>query len=230
MMKTVKDMYGVTNTGNVPLLGNYQSAFWLEYLSHFSEFDNVFKTMYKSYRFFDQEEDETLAEVTNNFIEIVKNWLRMNDKRYNELWRVNIVDDTKYSILDNYDMVENYQGLDTVRSSSKEGARTDVRDFTEGSQNSENQNRISAFNSNDLASKNSTKNATGTRNDVEEFTKGEMDNTYASNEGNQHTMTKKGNIGVRTQTEVMEKHSDYWKKYNFYMFIFSEIQQQFLLV
>lgn len=230
MMKTVKDMYGVTNQAHVPLLSNYTGTFWVEYRNHFEEFDNVFKSLYKSYRFFDQEWDETVYEVTDNFIEIVKNWLRMNDKRYSELWRINVVDDSKYGILDNYDLREEYEGLDTIQSASKEGARTDVRDFTEGSQNSENQNRISAFNVNDMASKNTVKSATGTRNDVEEFTKGEMDNTYASNEGNQHTMHRYGNIGVRTQTEVMEKHGDYWKLYNFYMFIFSEIQQQFLLV
>lgn len=230
MWKTVKDMYGVSNQARVPLLSTYNSVFWLDYIAHYDEFDNVFKTLYKSFRFFDQEPDETVMEVTNNFIELVKNWLRMNDKRYNELWRINVVDDSKYGILDNYDMTETYIGLNTIQSAGKEGARTDVNDFTEGSQNGENQTRISAYNTNSMASKNTIKNSTGTRNDVNEFTKGEMNTTFASNEGNQHTMNRKGNIGIRTQTEVMEKHGDYWKRYNFYMFVFEEIQKQFLLV
>lgn len=229
-MKTVKDMYGVTNIAEVPLLSNYYADFWMDYVAHFDEYDNVFKTLFKSFKFFDQELDETVYEVTNNFIEVVKNWLRMNHKRYSELWRINVVDDSKYDILDNYNITETYTGLDTIQSASKEGARTDTNDYTEGSQNKEAQTRISAFNTNDMASKNTVKDASGTRNDVNVFTKGEMDNTYASNEGNEHIMNRKGNIGVRTQTEVMEKHGDYWKRYNFYMFVFNEINDQFLLV
>lgn len=230
MLKTVKDMYNVSNQNRIPLLSSYESTFWLEYVNNYDEFDNVFKSLFKSFRFYDQEHDETVEEVTTNFITLIRNWLRMNDKRYNEIWRINVVDDSKYGILDNYDLTETYTGLNTMQSAGKEGARTDVNDFTEGSQNGENQTRISASNTNDIASRNTVKNSTGTRNDITEFTKGEMNTTFASNEGNQHTMNRKGNIGIRTQTEVMEKHGDYWKVYNFYMFIFEEIQKQFLLV
>jgi hypothetical protein len=229
-MYNVKDMYNVTKQREVPLLSNYNSAFWTYYTTYFSEFDNVFKTLFKTFQYFDQEDDETILEVTNNFIEIVKNWLRMNDKRYNELWRVNVVDDSKYGLLDDVDMKEQYQGLNTIASETKEGARSDVVDFTEGSQNSENQNRIAAFNTNDYATKNSLKNAIGTRNDVTDFTKGEMDTTFAKNEGDQHVLTRVGNNGVRTKAEILDKHTNYWKKYNFYMFVFSEIQEQFLIL
>ena len=140
-MTNVKAMYDITKAREVPLLSNYSSTFWSEYVAHFDEFDNVFKTLFKTFNYFDQEDDDSALEVTMNFIEIVKGWLRMNDKRYNELWRVNVIDDNKYGILNDYDITENYQGLDTIAASNKEGARTDVRDFTEGSQNSENQGR-----------------------------------------------------------------------------------------
>ena len=229
-MVNVKTMYDITKVAEVPLLSNYNSTFWLEYVAHFSEFDNLFKTLYKSFNYFDQEDDETALVVTDNFIEIVRNWLRANDKRYNELYRVNVINDSNYNILNDYDITENYQGLNTIAGESKEGARTDVRDFTEGGQNSENQDRVAAFNISDYATKNSRKNAIGTRNDVTEFTKGEMDNTYARNEGMQHTLTRTGNIGNKTKTDILEKHSNYWKKYNFYMFVFSEIQEQFLIL
>ena len=229
-MYDVKDMYGITSAREVPLLSNYNSTFWLEYISHFTEFDNLFKTLFKTFKYFDQEDDDNVLEVTDNFIEIVKNWLRANDKRYNELYRVNVVNDSNYDILHDYDITEDYQGLDTTASVAKEGARTDVKDFTEGSQNYENQNRVSAFNTNDYASKTSLKNATGTRNDVTEYTKGEMDSTFARNEGKEHEMHRYGNLGGRTKTDILEKHSNYWKRYNFYMFIFSEIQEQFLIL
>ena len=85
-MYDVKDMYGITSTREVPLLSNYNSTFWLEYISHFTEFDNLFKTLFKTFKYFDQEDDDNVLEVTDNFIEIVKNWLRANDKRYNELY------------------------------------------------------------------------------------------------------------------------------------------------
>ena len=41
-----------------------------------------------------------------------------------------------------------------------------------------------------------------------------MDTTYARNEGAQHQLTRVGNNGVRTKTEIMEKHSNYWTRYN----------------
>lgn len=230
MLKTVKDMYDVTSRAEVPLLSTYNADFWLDYVTYYKEFDNVFKTMFKSFRFHDQECDETVMEVTNNFIEVVKNWLRMNHKRYSELWRVNVVNDSEYSIIDNYDITEIYSGNESNQSSTKEGARTDVDDLKIGSQNTSNVNKVTAFNSNNENTKDTSSNATGTRNDIESFTKGEQTNITNHNMQDGHTLHKKGNIGVMTQTDVMEKHSDYWKKYNFYVFIFEEINDEFLLV
>lgn len=229
-MFNVKDMYGYSNTHHTPLLSNLDKPWWSEYIENFDEYDNVFKNLFKSFIYYDQELDDELANVTARFTKAVKDWLYMNDKRYDELWRVNVVNDNKYDILDNYNVTETYTGLDTTQSANKEGARTDVRDFTEGNQTFENQNSVSAFNSNNSSPRNTEKNESGTRNDVEAFTKGEMQSTFASNEGSSHTLNRKGNIGVRTQTEVMEKHSNYWEKYNFYMFIFNEINDNFLLV
>lgn len=230
MLKTVKDMYNITSRTEVPLLSSYNADFWSEYISNYKEFDNVFKSMFKSFRFYDQELEETDIEVTNNFIEVVRNWLRLNHKRYSELWRVNVVNDSEYSIIDNYDIKEEYTGNESNQSSTKEGQRTDVDNLKVGNQNTSDVNKVTAFNSNNENTKTTSSNATGTRNDVESFTKGEQTNITNHNMEDGHTMRRHGNIGVMTQTDVMERHSDYWKKYNFYVFIFQEINDQFLIV
>ena len=44
------------------------------------------------------------------------------------------------------------------------------------------------------------------------------------------TSTKKGNIGVQTGADMLGKHTDYWKNFDFYNLIFSEIAKELLLV
>lgn len=229
-MFNVKDMYGYTNTHQMPLLSNLNVEWWSEYVNNYTEFDNVFKNQYKSFRFFDQELDDELPNVTASFIKAVKDWLLLNSKRFDELWRVNIVNDADYSIIDNYDIKEEYSGNETNQLATKEGKRTDVDDLKVGNQNSSSLNKVTAFNSNNENSRDSNSSAIGTRNDIDSFTKGEQTNISNHNMQDSHTLRKHGNIGVMTQTDVMNKHTEYWKVYNFYMIIFEEINNQFLLV
>lgn len=229
-MYSVKDMYGYSNTHNAPLLSNLDKDWWNDYVTNYKEFDNVFKTMFMSFKFFDQELDEELPNVTAKFTKAVHDWLLLNDKRYDELWRVNIVNDSEYSIIDNYDIKEEYSGTESNQSATKEGQRTDVDDLRVGNQNVADVDKVTAFNSNRENTKTSSTSATGTRNDIEAFTKGEQTNTTNHNMEDGHTMRRHGNIGVMTQSDVMKRHTDYWKLYNFYVFIFNEINDQFLMV
>ena len=45
-----------------------------------------------------------------------------------------------------------------------------------------------------------------------------------------YTLTRKGNIGVTAATDVMQKHVDFWSKFNFYHYVFGVIAKELLTV
>lgn len=230
-MKTVKQMYQRANQTQTALLSNYTADFWEEYKSNYDRFDNVFVSLFKSFIYFDQEEDETIEEVTTHFINQVYNWLLMNSKRYSEMWRINVIaDNEKYSITDNYYLTETYSGSNSNQGAMISGQRTDINNTQVGSQNTGNVNKVTAFNSNTENTNTSNTQSIGTRQDIEQFTKGQETDTTQSTGSDAHTLTRSGQIGVMTADDVMLKHENFWKSYNFYMFVFNEIRDKFLLV
>lgn len=124
-MITVNDMYKDARSSNAPLLSNYDAPFWSEYVSDFSNYDRVFNRLYKSFEYFLQEEDDSVSECRSNFTEDVKCLLIANSKKYSELYRTYKIDDSIYSLTDNYDVTETYSGNKLTTIESRLGGRTD---------------------------------------------------------------------------------------------------------
>ena len=124
-MITVNDMYKDARSSNAPLLSNYEAPFWSEYVSDFSNYDRVFNRLYKSFEYFLQEEDDSVSECRSNFTEDVKCLLIANSKKYSELYRTYKIDDSIYSLTDNYDVTETYSGNKLTNIESRLGSRTD---------------------------------------------------------------------------------------------------------
>ena len=124
-MITVNDMYKDARSSNAPLLSNYDAPFWSEYVSDFSNYDRVFNRLYKSFEYFLQEEDDSVSECRSNFTEDVKCLLIANSKKYSELYRTYKIDDSIYSLTDNYDVIETYSGNKLTTIESTLGSRTD---------------------------------------------------------------------------------------------------------
>lgn len=124
-MITVNDMYKDARSSNAPLLSNYEAPFWSEYVSDFSNYDRVFNRLYKSFEYFLQEEDDSVSECRSNFTEDVKCLLIANSKKYTELYRTYKIDDSIYSLTDNYDVTETYSGNKLTTIESRLGGRTD---------------------------------------------------------------------------------------------------------
>ena len=101
------------------------SPFWSEYVSDFSNYDRVFNRLYKSFEYFLQEEDDSVSECRSNFTEDVKCLLIANSKKYSELYRTYKIDDSIYSLTDNYDVTETYSGNKLTTIESRLGGRTD---------------------------------------------------------------------------------------------------------
>lgn len=231
MMKTIKEMYNYTKTNETPLLSNYSAEWWAEYVNNYSIFDNMFAKMFKTFVYFDQEEEQTIDEAQEDFTNTVYNWLMFNDKRYAELYRINVIpDDDSYNLAYNYDRHETYSGNNNVAGSSITGQRTDVTYDNIGSQNSSNLDKVTGWDSGAENTRDSSNTSTGDRQDTHQFTKGQEQDTSRTQGTDAHTSHIFGNIGVTTVDDMLKKHSDFWQLFNFYQIIFNDICKNFLLI
>lgn len=206
-MKTVKDMYNALTSGQ-KLLSDYSADFWNEYKNNSARYDKLFVRLYRSFKYFLQDDDETINEVVTDFVADVYNHLMINDKKYSELYRVYVVSDDDYSLLNNYNVTE-IMDKDT----------SDTGDITTGAQNNTSTDKIAPYDSSSFNNLAESINNFGSR----------IDNrNLASTED--YTLTRVGNIGVQTGADMLSKHSDYWKTYKFYEMIFKDIATELLIV
>ena len=210
--KTVKEMYEVTKSAGTPLLSNFNDVFWNDYIEHYTELDRYFARRYCSFRYFAQEESDTVEVVTQNFTSSVYEHLLVNKKRYEELYRVQSVNDNDYMLLDNYNVNETVTKEGSGNGSIVSGERED-KIF--------NTTKVSPFDSENFY--NDTTNDGSTRKGYETDT---TNNSYNETV----TSSKKGNIGVQTGADMLGKHTNYWKNFDFYNLVFSEIAKELLLV
>ena len=131
-MFKVGQMYKKNAADNTLMLSNYGSDFWKDYRDNHTRYDKVFNRMFNSFYYFLQEDDETIGDVTDNFREDVYNHLLMNDKKYDELYRVQVIPDVDYSLTNNYDMHEVMDKDVSDQQDNTYGQRTDTGEAVYG--------------------------------------------------------------------------------------------------
>ena len=251
--KTVSEMYKYAKEEDSLLLSSFGAEnegyhFWDEYRLKHRKYDKLFNRMFNSFKYFMQEEGETIAEITENFTDDVYAHLMVNAKKYEELYRINIINDSDYSILDNYNITETMDKETADEETKVYGEREDTVEYGEkeietanvkGNQTNVITNGIAGFNSSDFANDDKSNEVYGQRTDssnetigthTDTSTKGEQIDTNNISGTEEYTLTRKGNIGVRTITEVIEYHRNFWNTYEFYTYIFKEICAELLLI
>ena len=106
MFKTVSEMYNYAKANDIKLLSDFDADFWEDYVANYDKYDGVFKRLYKSFVYFEQLDDEDIEDVVEDFTQAVEGHLMINEKKYSELYRMNVVTDTEYSLLGNVDITE----------------------------------------------------------------------------------------------------------------------------
>ena len=277
--KTVNDMYQYSKAEGSMLLSSFGAEnegflFWDEYREKHRRYDKLFNRMFNSFKYFMQNEEQTIAEITEDFTDEVYNHLMINAKKYEELYRVNVINDSDYSILDNYNITETMDKETGREGSTTYGEREDVTtksyglaehehetvygqnttnyNSTKGSQTDSHVDDIAGFNSDTYAKDSKTSDTYGQRQDTsseinlthtdtttlsdkahedtDTLSKGEQVNSTTDSATEDYTLTRRGNIGVRTITEVIEYHEKFWTTYEFYTLIFKEICAELLLI
>lgn len=269
---------------NGKLLSDFSgsNAFWDEYKDNSDLYDKEFVRMFKNFVYYNQDYFENGVDITaddeylvaTDFVEAVKMHLMKNDKKYSELYRINIVDDKDNSITQNYGITETIERTVNNEGSNEYGARTDVKNITEGTRSDTRNNTdgsridnrevttgmqnntivedIAGFNSSDYENANKTTQDSSARNDSDKFTKGEQVNSETFSKGQQvndetfdkgsqsdthkntetenTTNTRTGNIGVKTVSQMLQEHSDFWNTWSFYNMIFQNICSDLLII
>lgn len=226
MLKTVKDMYKYSSDNSQKLLSAYSADFWKDYRDNFQRYDKLFCRLFRSWFYFLQEHDETVSDITDNFIDDVYAHLMLNDKKYSELYRIHVVDDEKYSLLDNYDMTEEMDRDTTSNNSNTYGQRTDQDNI--GQQTTSEEHVIAAYNDNQYQPDNEIMGSIGARQDS--HIKGSESDTLNNTGTEDYTLHRYGNIGVATATDMMGKARDFWTIWEFYEMIFRDIARELLMI
>lgn len=209
---TIGDIYAQNVQENKKMLSDYPADFWQPYRNNHEYFDRRFKTLYKSWFPYDQEEAEGRKVVSDEFRLDVYAHLMANDKRYAELFRVNTIpDNDAYSLVNNVDYTETRQrtegrdgtdvkGSETITDSSSDqyGSQTITQDndYTIGQRADENIHSTSAFNE-----------GTFTGTDKDEMTAGQqLNHDDLETVNGQHTDTHSGTRteGSRTDTSELD--------------------------
>ena len=130
-MKTVKEMYRYSRDNDLKLLSDFDAAFWEEYKLNHARYDKVFSRLYSSFYYIHQEEDFTIDVVQSEFSEDVYNFLLINRKKYEELYRIYNISDDDYKFDNNFSIKTTYSKDSTGSGTFNYGGKTDSVSVTE---------------------------------------------------------------------------------------------------
>jgi hypothetical protein len=214
----IEELYKTAKQSNVALLPvNTNFEWWEEYENNASIYDRYILDTFRNFYYWVVFNGSTPAEVLEDFKEAITSFLTINQKRYGELYRLHVLPDSAYDIVNNYSVTENSTRTIT------EGTRTDSDTAKLGEREDTGENKISAYNSSEYQDANEVITTTGAQENVVTSVKGEQENTDV------YELTRAGNIGVQTPADVIGGHLDLWDRFNFYKQIFDEIAKAYFV-
>lgn len=230
-MRTILQMYKSLTPEQTMLPTNTNYEWWDEYETSPGAFDREFTKMFAGYKY----EDifgELDTDLYTNWLLDVSALFAKNNKKYSEFYRIHTVTDQDMPLAYNYDMTERMDKDTTDQSAMKNGQRTDINNYTQGSQTTEDVNKVTGWNSNDENTNTSLKTGTGSRNDISQFTQGAQESTSNSQGTEDYTLTRKGNIGVQTAADIARIFLNFWDdpRTNLYQVIFMDICRELLRI
>jgi len=226
--KKVIELYKALGSGETLLPTGTNFDFWVEtYEAEPAIFDREFARRYTSFEVFDFMDADTIEESKANFKADVLSILAFNKKRYEEMYRVFLVEDEDDPITYNYDMIETTGAQHTESTKGSQQNTTGEQQNTVGQYTDTTSTNVADASTLKVASQDQTSEHTdtlGQRIDTE----GQRKDEYDSDEW---TLTRRGNIGVQTAGDILNIHTRYWTEtYKFFNLIFDDIAKQLLMV
>ena len=237
----ISELYQYCVENDTPLLPPTQydpdNAQWFDFwsLTYDTTEDDIYKTYdlefnrrFNDFEYLDLFDKETTSEVVAQFWYDVMGVLQINQKKYQEMYRIFMATDQQMPFDYNYDMTETT------------GAQKNT--FTKGSQSDTIGSRSDTIgqitDSHNVAPFNSS---TATIAESQDITSSHTDTigSHTDTEGQRvdtsendaWTLTRKGNIGVQTAGDIARIFTQYWTKdFKFMDMIFNDICKELLFV
>ena len=229
---SVEDMYKYARANSLNLLSDYSSSFWSEYLENSERYDKMFMRMYKSYRYYMQnpydKDNETIADITEDFIDAVYSHLLTNDKKYSELYRLKTLNTSTVNPLNDYDITTMNNETVIHEGSNVYGEREDGSTTNIGTRSDTLVSQIEGFNSSEYQDSNKNTNTLGAQENEESFSKGEQTDTDSYRDEIRKSSSRKGS--TTNPYDNINKFTNAWNKYNFMEYVFKNICADLLLV
>lgn len=239
VQRTIKDLYEWQQSHAIVgqeryLLSDFTSTaltsdFWDEYKDNHLYYDWYFARRYRNFRFYGQdiEGDNPVEDVYFDFTEAVKVFLMMNDKKYSELYRIEVLENT-LSPTGDLNITETMTGTKSIDTEYVSGSRQDSSTDNIGAEMSTGIDSTKAYNSTEFLEVAKSTMNTQARTDTSSITKGQQTDTEDKDYTEGHTITTSGSKD--NPSENLEKYKEVWSSFSFYSMIFDDICKELLLV
>jgi hypothetical protein len=216
----VEELYKTAKQSNVSLLPvNTSFEWWEEYENNASIYDRYILDTFRNFYYWVVFSGTTPAEALEDFKEAITSFLTINQKRYGELYRLHVLPDSAYDIVNNYSVTENSTrtitegersdtqatslGAHTDAETTTIGSRTDSTSNSIGARSDTSEEKISAYNSESYQDGNKKLDNIGAQTNTGSVTTGGQSNSVNTTFGaqsNSETLTK----GEQENEEVFE--------------------------
>lgn len=235
---TVKDMYDyfILNATELehflPPASAVDEDFWDVYDGDYEEMiDKYFVRKFKTFWYYDQDtasEYNTTANVYLHFYDDVLNHLKLNCKRYNELYRIVTLQSTDISPINDFHITEEREAHNVTNGTYIAGQRLDSGTNTKGSETDTTTTQKMAFNSSDFINDAKSTFVGGQRQDSYSDTKGAQTDTNVVGQDGTGTIVTSGRKDNAVKN--VKEFYKYWSDYTYFDKIFIDISKELLLI
>ena len=193
----------------------------------YKAYDREFARRYRNFFYYDFLEGEEVSDALNDFWSDIASIMQLNQKKYQEMYRIFVLSDSDMPITYNYDMTETTgaQKQTSVKGQQQNtyGSRTDTIGAIT------NTHSVAPFNT------------TTPQTDSQDVTQQRSDTTgqHIDTEGNRTdtvdtdawTLTRRGNIGTQTAADVAGSFVKFFdNNFKFVLMIFEDVCKQLLMI
>lgn len=238
-MKKIIDMYKYCVEQEAPLLPPFEAdpdnPAWYDFFANtyfaddnsYQAYDREFARRYKDFLYYDFLEAEDMSEVMTNFWTDVAALLQLNQKKYQEMYRIFLLTDEEMPVTYNYDMTETTGKQKNTFTKGSEtdtiGSRSDtIGEITDT-------HKVAPFNSTTPQVESSD--VTSSHTDTIGSHSDTLGQRIDTSENDAWTLTRKGNIGTQTAADVANSFVKFFdNNFKFMQMIFEDICKQMLMI
>lgn len=193
----------------------------------YQAYDREFARRYKDFEYYDFLEADDMEDTITNFWNDVAALLQLNQKKYQEMYRIFLLTDEEMPVTYNYDMTETTGKQKNTFTKGSESDTIGQRSDTIGEITDT--HKVAPFNSTTPQAESSD--VTSSHTDTIGSHTDTLGQRIDTSENDAWTLTRKGNIGTQTAADVANSFVKFFdNNFKFMQMIFEDICKQMLMI